>query len=50
MYFMSKCTCYYVGLMVILSWLSFSLYVGYKHGFIIGSSYSSHMFDLVVND
>jgi len=29
---MSKCTCYYVDLIVVLSLLFIWLYVGYKHG------------------
>ena len=42
LYFMSKCTCYYVALMVIILLLLFWLYVGYKHGFMIDLSYGSH--------
>jgi len=41
LYSMSTYTCYYVALMVILSWFLFWLYVGYKHGSITGSSYGS---------
>jgi len=42
LYFMSKCTCYDVALMVILSLLLFWLYVGYKHGFMVDSIYNSY--------
>lgn len=41
LYFMSTCTFYYVALMIVLSWLLFCLYVGYKHGSITSSSYGS---------
>ena len=47
LYSMSKCTCYYVALMVVISLLFSSLYAGYKHGFMTYSSYDSYH-DLIV--
>ena len=39
LYFISIFTCYYVAFVVVLSWLLFYLYLGYKNGFITSSSY-----------
>lgn len=51
--FMSNYTCYYVALMVVISFLSIWLYVGYKHDFMVDSSYGSyHVFtyECLVNE
>ena len=47
---MGTCTCYYVDLTDDFSWLIFCLYVGYKHGSMMCSSYGyCSQFDKYLN-